>query len=64
MGIPGISSVSTELQSKDSFELGDFLMCQQFCIVHAEVRVVIGVHVGAAILEGSLLDLSIGLADA
>jgi hypothetical protein len=41
--VPGIRGVPTELQSKDSFELSDLLMSDEFGVVHTEVGVVIGV---------------------
>lgn len=63
--VPSVSGIFSELEAKDSLELGDFLMCKQFGVVHTEVRVIIGVHVRACILmAGVLVDLDIGGFDA
>ena len=62
--LPCVGGVAAELQAKDGLELGDFLVGEQFGIVHAEMRVIVGVHVGSAVLEGRLLDLGGGAADA
>lgn len=39
-------------------------MGQQFCVVHAEVGVVIGVHVGGIVFCSVVLDFAVGAADA
>lgn len=63
-GLPSVGGVAAELQPEYGLELGDFLVGEQFGVVHAEMRVVVGVHVRAGVLEGGLLDLGVGGADA
>ncbi len=63
-GLPCVSGVSAELQPEDRFELGDFLMGEQFGVVHAEMRVIVGVHVRGSVVEGGLLDPGGGGSDA
>lgn len=43
--VPRIRSVLSKLEPKHCLKLGDFLMCQEFCVVHSEVRVVVRMHV-------------------
>ena len=63
--VPGVGGIFSELEAEDRLELGDFLVGKQFGVVHAEVGVVIGVHVRASILmAGVLVDLEIGGLDA
>jgi hypothetical protein len=42
--VPGVSSISTELQTEYCLVFGDFLMSEQLCVVHTVVWVVIGMH--------------------
>ena len=59
--VPGISGVFAHLYAQDGLELGDFLMGEQFGVVHAEVDIVVGVDIGGDLLmEGTLLDLEGG----
>lgn len=63
--VPGISGIFTELEAEDSLELGNFLMREKFGVVHAEVRVVVGVHVASGILmAGVFVDFDGGGLDA
>ena len=43
--VPGVSGIFSELEAEDCLELGDFLMSKQFGVVHAEVGVIVRVHV-------------------
>jgi len=42
--VPSISGIATKLDSEHSFEFCDFLMSYEFGIVHAEMGVVVWVH--------------------
>jgi hypothetical protein len=42
--VPSISSILSQLQSKNCLEFGDLLMCKKICIAHTKVWVVIWVH--------------------
>lgn len=59
--VPGFGGIFAELNSKDGLELSDFLMCEQFGIVHSEMGVVIGVHVGIVFFGWRLFDSLGGL---
>ena len=48
--IPSIRCPLTQLQSKDCFELGDFLVSKELGIVHTEVRVVVWMEMGWIVL--------------
>ena len=63
--VPGVGGVLAELQPEHSFELGDFLVGQQFGVVHAEVRVVVGMHVRVVLLgRCAVVDTQVGPPDA
>lgn len=63
--IPSVSSEFSHLEAKDSLELGDLLVSNEFGIVHAEVRVVIWVQMGGDLLVwGILVNLEGGGFDA
>lgn len=59
--VPCLGRISTELNPKDGLELSNFLVCQQFGIVHSEMRVVVGVHVGIAFFSWRVFDPLVGL---
>lgn len=62
--VPGISGVFAELETEDSLKLGDFLVGQQFGVVHTEVGVVVGMYVGGVVLLGGrVLDLEVRATD-
>jgi hypothetical protein len=62
--VPGFGGMPAELYPVDGLELGDFLVCEQFGVVHTEMGVVVGVHVGVGFIGGGVLDAVAGLADA
>ena len=63
--IPSVSCPLAQLQSEDSFELGNLLVSQELGVVHAEVRVVVGVEMGWIVLRSIVvLDSSGGRTDA
>ena len=62
--VPRLGGVGAQLDAEDGLELGDFLMGEEFGVVHAVVGVVVGVHVAGVVFRGCLFDLEVGLADA
>lgn len=63
--VPSVCCPLPELESKDSFELGDFLMCDELGIVHAEVWIVVGMEMRGILLGAvTVLDASSGWVDA
>ena len=59
--VPSVCCPLPELESEHSFKLGDFLMCYELGIVHAEVLIVVGVEMGEVFLCGvTVLDASGG----
>jgi len=63
-GVPGVSGIFAELDTEDGFEFGDFLVVLQFVGGHAEVGIIVGVHVGGGLVDGDVFDLNVGPADA
>lgn len=62
--VPGVSGMPAELQSKDSLKLGNFLMSEQFSIVHTEMRVIVGMDMRVIFIKRGFLDPRPSLLDA
>jgi hypothetical protein len=62
--VPSVCGVLSQLESEDCFELSDFLMSQQFCVVHSEVRVVVRMDVSGRVLPRSVLNFVVSPPDA
>ena len=39
-------------------------MSNKFCVVHSEVRVIIGMHMVGSLVDGAIFDFDVGLANA
>lgn len=63
--VPGIRGIFAELQPEYGFKLGDFLVSQEFGVVHAEVRVVVGMDVRVVLLgRCTIVDFDVGAPEA
>lgn len=62
--VPGVSGMPAELQSKDRLKLGNFLMGKQFSVVHAEMRVIVGMDMRVIFIQRGFLDPRPSLLDA
>lgn len=62
--VPGVSGIPAELQAKDGLKLGNFLMSEQFSVVHAEMRVIVGMDMRVIFIQRGFLDPRPSLLDA